>query len=301
MYYTLSELLIDARNEKGLSLSEVEKETRIRAEYIDALENSRYQDLPADVYVRGILKNYAAFLNLDFDEVVRLYRKDGVISGVSQEDMRQTPPYERKSKVVFLGKLSIGALTFFACAVIGWYLFSQYRVLNAAPILLLENPVEETLLVSNPDIVLSGRTELSAKLFLNDQEVSISGDGSFKIPFQLQSGENSIEFRVQSLKNEKQTSVKRNIMYTPLQATELSLEIEAKDISIEVDVEWKGNVLFSGVILPGELKKINGGKGMVIQTDNAKNTFWKLDGVDKGAVGEQEGEGFITVEGGEEG
>lgn len=221
MYYTLSELLIDARNAKGLSLPQVEKITRIRSEYIDALERSRYQDLPADVYVRGILKNYSLFLNLDYDEVVRLYRKDGVLAGVSQEDMKQTPPLERKSKVVFLGKLTLAILTVLGAGIIVWYLFSQYRVLNAAPILLIENPTEESTTVSNPDIILSGRTELSSKLYLNDQEVSLSEDGSFQFPFQLQAGENTVEFRVRSLKNDKETRVMKTLMYVPIETEEI--------------------------------------------------------------------------------
>lgn len=221
MYYTLAELLIDARNSKGLSLSQVEKMTRIRAEYIDALEQARYEDLPADVYIRGILKNYSHFLGLEYDEVVRLYRKDGVLAGISQEDMKQAPPSERKSKVVLLGKLALGAITVVGFGIIFWYLFSQYRILKAPPELLIEQPSQEYTTTTSPDMTLSGRTELSAKLYLNDQEVSLSEDGSFKLPFQLQPGDNIIEFRAQSLKNDKETTVTKTVVYEPVIGPEI--------------------------------------------------------------------------------
>lgn len=57
----------------GLSLAEVEKYTKLRLHYIQALENGSMDDLPSTVQGRGMLNNYAAFLNLDADALLLRY------------------------------------------------------------------------------------------------------------------------------------------------------------------------------------------------------------------------------------
>ena len=53
-----------ARQSRGLSLRQVEQETRIRSRYLRDLEREEFDVLPA-VYVLGSLKTYADFLGLD--------------------------------------------------------------------------------------------------------------------------------------------------------------------------------------------------------------------------------------------
>ena len=69
----VGQLLREARETKGLTLVEVEQETRIRLNYLEALEAEEYDRLPGDVYVRGFLRNYARFLALEPEEVLAHY------------------------------------------------------------------------------------------------------------------------------------------------------------------------------------------------------------------------------------
>lgn len=66
----LGQQLREARKARGLSIEAVAAGTRIRAAYIKALEEERFADLPAPVYVRGFLRNYATFLGLDAEDVI---------------------------------------------------------------------------------------------------------------------------------------------------------------------------------------------------------------------------------------
>jgi transcriptional regulator with XRE-family HTH domain len=54
-----------ARERQGLELGEVERRTRIRARYLTALEEERFEQLPARAYAKGFLRGYAEFLGLD--------------------------------------------------------------------------------------------------------------------------------------------------------------------------------------------------------------------------------------------
>lgn len=61
----LGHILREARETKGLTLQEVQEETRINTRYLEALENGDYESLPTPVHVRGFLRNYARYLGLD--------------------------------------------------------------------------------------------------------------------------------------------------------------------------------------------------------------------------------------------
>lgn len=70
---TLGERLEEARKRKGLSIREVAEATKIRGDYIVAMEdNSMSIPLP-EIYVRGFLRNYARYLRLDAEQAVTDY------------------------------------------------------------------------------------------------------------------------------------------------------------------------------------------------------------------------------------
>lgn len=78
----LGQLLREAREKKGLSVTEVEEATKIRGTLIEALEQDGYEALPAGIFRKGLLRNYAQYLGLDLKEVMALY-------GDEEEDQSQ--------------------------------------------------------------------------------------------------------------------------------------------------------------------------------------------------------------------
>ncbi len=71
----LGELLRKAREDKGFSLQQAEEATKIRAAYLQALEEEKLDLLPASVYVKGFIRNYASALGLDPQQVLAFYRE----------------------------------------------------------------------------------------------------------------------------------------------------------------------------------------------------------------------------------
>ncbi len=111
----LGELLRQRREEFGWTLEEVAQRTRIRRHYLQALEEGKYDHLPADVHVRGFLRTYAALLNLPFEEVRALYEQErGRPTLVSIAPV--SPPPRRRSFVLpglggaFLFVLLVGSV-----------------------------------------------------------------------------------------------------------------------------------------------------------------------------------------------
>jgi cytoskeletal protein RodZ len=66
----VGETLQAARERKGVDLYRAERDTKIRLRYLSALEDADYDELPAPVYVKGFLRNYAIYLGLDPEEIL---------------------------------------------------------------------------------------------------------------------------------------------------------------------------------------------------------------------------------------
>jgi cytoskeletal protein RodZ len=58
------------REARAISLREIADSTKISVRYLEALEQDRFDVLPAQVFVRGFLREYARFVGLDPDEAI---------------------------------------------------------------------------------------------------------------------------------------------------------------------------------------------------------------------------------------
>lgn len=72
----LGRLLREAREAKKQTLAEVEAATRIRQKYLEALESGEFAKLPRGTVARGFLRTYAAYLELDEQAMLELYKSE---------------------------------------------------------------------------------------------------------------------------------------------------------------------------------------------------------------------------------
>ena len=61
------------RELRGISIHEIARFSKISLRYLEALEASRFSVLPAPVFAKGFLRQYASYVGLDPDEVVNYY------------------------------------------------------------------------------------------------------------------------------------------------------------------------------------------------------------------------------------
>jgi transcriptional regulator with XRE-family HTH domain len=71
----IGKTLRQAREQRGLRLEDVARVTKISTRYLRAIENERFEALPAPFYARSCLREYADFLGLDSDRLVESYRE----------------------------------------------------------------------------------------------------------------------------------------------------------------------------------------------------------------------------------
>jgi transcriptional regulator with XRE-family HTH domain len=75
MSQTLGEKLRQAREAKGVSISEVAEQTRISPLYIESIENNNYKPLPGGIFNKGFVKSYAKFVGVDEHEALSDYAR----------------------------------------------------------------------------------------------------------------------------------------------------------------------------------------------------------------------------------
>jgi cytoskeletal protein RodZ len=107
---SIGEYLKRGREQRAMSVEEVARETRIRIDTLHALESSRFDDLPAEVYVRGFLKAYARAVSMSVDETMARYtlsrRATSVVPLATRTPGRQTPRRHRLGMAIgFIGLL----------------------------------------------------------------------------------------------------------------------------------------------------------------------------------------------------
>jgi cytoskeletal protein RodZ len=124
MSLTLGEKLRQAREARGISISEVAEQTRISALYLEAIENNDYRTLPGGIFNKGFVKSFAKFVGVDENEALtdysRLLAEQGTDSGEDPKTYRPevlTDDYSRSSMiptlifaVIILGLLTGGIL-----------------------------------------------------------------------------------------------------------------------------------------------------------------------------------------------
>lgn len=88
MSLTLGEKLRQAREERGLSISEVAEQTRISALYLESIENNDFKPLPGGIFNKGFVKSYAKFVGVDEQEALQDY---AALIAQQGEDINESP------------------------------------------------------------------------------------------------------------------------------------------------------------------------------------------------------------------
>ncbi|NMC79865.1 MAG: DUF4115 domain-containing protein [Chloroflexi bacterium] len=98
LFIEIGQKLKKQREALSLSLADVERYTHIRERYLQSLEAGRIDELPSTVQGRGMLNNYAHFLELDTEELM-LHLANGLQTRRLEQVTETTPekrPFARR-------------------------------------------------------------------------------------------------------------------------------------------------------------------------------------------------------------
>ena len=124
--FEIGNSLREARLRQGLDVEEAEQATKIRTKYLRALEEERFDILPAQTYVKGFLRTYAEYLGLNGQIYVDEYNSRYLAGGGGGDDeapvrSRTKRPVARRrveSSVVMIALAGIAAAA--ALVIVAW-------------------------------------------------------------------------------------------------------------------------------------------------------------------------------------
>lgn len=85
MSMTLGEKLRQAREARGLTLSEVSEQTRISTLYLESIENDDYRGLPGGIFNKGFVKSYAKFVGIKEEDALADYAQFMAQANLAEE------------------------------------------------------------------------------------------------------------------------------------------------------------------------------------------------------------------------
>ncbi|MBA2615155.1 MAG: DUF4115 domain-containing protein [Actinobacteria bacterium] len=120
--FEIGNSLREARLRQGLDLARAEDDTKIRAKYLQALEDERFDVLPAETYVKGFLRTYAEYLGLDGQIYVDEFNsrfahpEEPLVAATPTRRARQRPSESSFVVVALAGIVAIAVLVVVAFA-----------------------------------------------------------------------------------------------------------------------------------------------------------------------------------------
>lgn len=116
----LGTLLEKARLEQGLTIDELAKRTKIRPQFLQAIEEEEYHLLPGEAYVKPFIRSYAKALGVE-KQLEAEYAEATLLSNELTTSIRERRERTRKSRrkrfifsfvLAILGLAGIGYLVF---------------------------------------------------------------------------------------------------------------------------------------------------------------------------------------------
>lgn len=195
--YNVAEIFKNAREDRGFSIDEVSKKTKIPKRYLASFETTSDTNHPPEPYCSLYIRNYALFLGLNGDNILALFRRDYATiynpKAAFYEDNSFINP-QRFFKIAII----------FITIIFASYLLLQYQQFNRPPEFTVTWPNSPT---NEESIILFGKTSSETTIRINQDLIIVDKDGNFRKQITLSFGENpiTIEAGARNGKTNKET------------------------------------------------------------------------------------------------
>lgn len=218
----VGDLLKKEREAKGLTVEEVSKATKLKAEYIRQIEKSNYDIGVSGIYLKGFIKRYANYLEVDNKTVEALYRRE-TGQEVNEIDVSVNKPmlasrFILSPKVFYI----IGSLIIFIAFLT--FLGYQFVFLLSSPSLSIYSPVNieidkklgnqeisEEVTAEGARVVVEGMAQDGSLVYINNTQVVLGEDNEFKQDVAISEGTNEVTVKAEN-GFDKQTIIKINVI-----------------------------------------------------------------------------------------
>lgn len=204
----LEQRLKEERLRRKLTLEEAATATRIKPQFLEAIERGAYNELPSPAYAKGFVRNYAEFLGFPKAQTSALFKRDfdekravkvlpdGMVKNSNKFPIRQLNI--RRVVIVLIGLFLLSS----------FFLF-QIRGILFPPAISISSPKDESIV--SREVNIEGRTDSSVTLTINDQSVFVNTKGEFEKNISLFPGKNTITIKAKN-RFGKESTLQREVI-----------------------------------------------------------------------------------------
>jgi cytoskeletal protein RodZ len=202
----LEQLLKEERIRRKLTLEEAATATRIKPQFLEAIERGAYHELPSPAYAKGFVRNYAEFLGLPKAHTSALFKRDfdekRAVKVLPEGMVKKSEFPIRRLNV---RRFMIGGVVI---ALLSGFLLFQTRSIFFPPSLSVSSPKEGS--VVSREVSIAGKTDNSAVVIINNESVSVDSNGKFQKKIILFPGKATITVKAQNRLG-KEAVLNRNV------------------------------------------------------------------------------------------
>lgn len=203
----ISDILKEEREDQGFLISEVARSTKIKKDFLEAIEEGRFHDLPSESYALGFIKNYAKFLGISSKKAALMFRREYDVKKDNVLPTFKSKQGSFRKKILFTPRAIFILIIFIS---ITSYIAFQYSSYFFGPELSILTPSEQQEIEGNI-VEVSGETDPYASVLINGEETYVNLDGTFKKTLYLFSGDREISV-VAKNRNGKDSSKMINVV-----------------------------------------------------------------------------------------
>jgi transcriptional regulator with XRE-family HTH domain len=202
-----------ARSNADLTLKKVSKKTKINTKYLSALEKGDYHQLPSGLYERKYIKEYAIFLGLDADKILKEYEKEKKILPDSKKPHFFSEFKIKKANFIIFPKIIKSILTVLVVSICFGYIGYCLHDFISSPQLTIAAP-RDNIITKENTIAVAGRTEPEVEIYINGNSILPEKNGKFKTDIDLREGINNIQITAQKKYSQKKV-INKQVLVKP--------------------------------------------------------------------------------------
>jgi cytoskeletal protein RodZ len=243
---TLPERLYAARERKGVDLYRAERDTKIRAKYLAALERGDWKELPGAVYTKGFLRNYALYLGFDPEEILGQWRRERGDNVAQQPSIVVPRPITApRPALTFTPGVIVAAVLTVAVIAFGVYLGIQLLRFAKPPTIAVTDPARAVIEVADDttEYTLRGNSIPGASIEIATSDpgktyrVTAGSTGAWSATVDLVRGKNQFDVTAIDLETGKRAEQSAKVVITVpvlvIQAPTLTIDQPAEGATYE--------------------------------------------------------------------
>ncbi|KKR22032.1 MAG: hypothetical protein UT48_C0001G0045 [Parcubacteria group bacterium GW2011_GWE2_39_37] len=207
---TVAEQLRSRRQELGLKLEKIAKEISINFKYLEALEKGNFNLLPAGVYGKNFLREYAVYLKIDYRPLVKMFEKETAGSNQRQQRELFSKQVVKAHHLLAMPKIIKSIILVVVVGICLFYLSYRLKQITAVPSLNIQTPADN-LITKEKSVSVTGIAEAESQLIINGESVISDTNGSFVKEVDLKKGINIISITAQK-KYGRSATIKKQIL-----------------------------------------------------------------------------------------